>query len=323
MGRALLSPDGRAPANTTRTEMHSLEARCARWRSGAGAESSAETPCPCVDASTSGRAVRPSFPQSSSVTHHRMTTDTAFQRGDGRGYALTPPTPARPPLSLAGDRVRSPERRPRAVHLVLRRRPLPGRRALSRAPGDVQASVSRRVPRAFGGGRARRARGDRISEKRRPRSVGAQRRPRHATGRDDVRGDRVRAGRRRDAHVGGGCGNTLGRADDAPEAATGAPARGHTGTIVQAVQEEKRRRRRDARRGRGDGRGETRNGERTPRGRARRRRRRGRRRERERERERGRGRFGFVPGVSSGFRAIVDERPIGKLGGVGVGDAPR
>lgn len=58
MGRALLSPDGRAPENTTWTEMNALEARCARWRSGAGAESSAETPCPCVDASTSGRAVR-------------------------------------------------------------------------------------------------------------------------------------------------------------------------------------------------------------------------------------------------------------------------
>ena len=82
MGRALLSPDGRAPANTTWTEMNSLEARCARWRSGAGAESSAETPCPCVDASTSGRAVRPFIPKSSRVTH-RVTTDPGSSEATG------------------------------------------------------------------------------------------------------------------------------------------------------------------------------------------------------------------------------------------------
>lgn len=68
MGRALLSPDGRAPANTTWTEMNALEARCARWRSGAGAESSAETPCPCVDTSIGDNAVRPLIPKSSSAT---------------------------------------------------------------------------------------------------------------------------------------------------------------------------------------------------------------------------------------------------------------
>ena len=63
MGRALLSPDGRVPANTTWTEMNSLEERCARWRSGAGAESSAETPCPCVDTSTAATRCVLLFPQ--------------------------------------------------------------------------------------------------------------------------------------------------------------------------------------------------------------------------------------------------------------------
>ena len=215
--------------------------------------------------------------------------------------------------------MRSPDRRPRAVHLVLRPRPVPRHRALSRAPRDVQATVSpSTVPLASGGSRARRTRRDRTTEKRRVRSVGAERCPRHATGRHDVRGDGVRAGQRRSARVGGGCGKRVGGADVVREAPTRASARGHTVTIVQETFE----RRLEPRRGRGDERGEIRDGGGTRRRAAgtRRRRRRGRRGRRRR------GRFGFVSRfgrVSSGLASIVDERPIGKLGGVGIGDAPR
>ena len=214
--------------------------------------------------------------------------------------------------------MRSPDRRPRAVHLVLRPRPVPRHRALSRAPRDVQATVSpSTVPLASGGSRARRTRRDRTTEKRRVRSVGAERRPRHATGRHDVRGDGVRAGQRRSARVGGGCGKRVGGADVVREAPTRASARGHTVTIVQETFE----RRLEPRRGRGDERGEIRDGGGT--------------------RVRGgdsataaagtagtatAGTIGFVSRfgrVSSGLASIVDERPIGKLGGVGIGDAPR
>ena len=172
--------------------------------------------------------------------------------------------------------MRSPDRRPRAVHLVLRPRPVPRHRALSRAPRDVQATVSpSTVPLASGGSRARRTRRDRTTEKRRVRSVGAERCPRHATGRHDVRGDGVRAGQRRSARVGGGCGKRVGGADVVREAPTRASARGHTVTIVQETVE----RRLEPRRGRGDERGEIRDGGGTRRRAAgtRRRRRRGRR----------------------------------------------
>ena len=153
--------------------------------------------------------------------------------------------------------MRSPDRRPRAVHLVLRPRPVPRHRALSRAPRDASDGLPSTVPLASGGSRARRTRRDRTTEKRRVRSVGAERCPRHATGRHDVRGDGVALPGQKDApRVGGGCGKRVGGADVVREAPTRASARGHTVTIVQETFE----RRLEPRRGRGDERGEIRDG---------------------------------------------------------------
>ena len=147
--------------------------------------------------------------------------------------------------------MRSPDRRPRAVHLVLRCRPVPRHRALSRAPRDVQATVSpSTVPELLE--EAARAERNEIERQKKDAYDRWVLKGVLVTQPDDTTCVVTVCAPDKDAPRAWeeAVGKRAGGADNAPEAPTRASARGHTVTIVQETFE----RRLEPRRGRGDAR---------------------------------------------------------------------